>query len=86
MRRDSQESEKAVWVAANGQGLAKLSRNKLKPVDEDVLAEHLDARGERVLVCGPDVIGELVGEKVQPSVHVTVFNKLLEDRPPLWKR
>jgi hypothetical protein len=74
-----------VWIGASGEGLMKLSRNKLVVADPEIKAERIDARGE-LIVSSPDAIAISADGKEFKKLKVKAVEAIYKDRKPAWTR
>lgn len=72
-----------VFVGGAGAGLLKLARNKLVPVDPEINAERIDARGE-LIVSSPGAIAVSADGKEFKKLKVKAVEDLYKDRKPSW--
>lgn len=74
-----------VFVGAAENGLLKLVRNKLIPVDPEIKAERIEARGE-LLVSSPDALAVSSDGKDFKKLRVDLIAKLYKDHKPEWTK
>jgi len=74
-----------VFIGAAGAGLMKLKKNKLVPVDPELKAERIDARGE-LLVSSPDAIAISSDGKDFKKLKVKALEAIYKDRKPAWTK
>lgn len=74
-----------VFVGAAQEGLMKLVKNKLVPVDPELKAERIDARGE-LIVSSPDAIAASSDGKDFKKLRVKALEAVYKDRKPAWTK
>jgi hypothetical protein len=74
-----------VYVGGAGEGLLKLVRNKLVPVDPEIKAERIDARGE-LIVSSPGAVAVSADGKEFKRLRVKNVEELYKDRKPEWTK
>ena len=74
-----------VLVGGAQEGLLKLARNKLVPVDPEVKAERIDSRGELIASC-PDAVAVSADGKDFKRLRVKQVEDLYKDRKPAWTK
>jgi len=74
-----------VFVGAAGDGLLKLVRNKLVPVDLEINAERIDARGE-LIVSSPSAIAISSDGKEFKKLSVKKVETLYKDHKLSWTK
>ena len=76
-----------VWIGATSDGLIQLQGNRLVVKSAKASAEHLEARGDALLVSCPDFIAETKdGESFQHRTDAKAVLDLMAEHPPLWLR
>jgi hypothetical protein len=74
-----------VLVGAAQEGLKKLVKNKLVPVDPEIKAERIDSRGELIVSC-PDAVAVSDDGKDFKRLRVKQVEDLFKDIKPTWTK
>jgi len=74
-----------VLVGAAEEGLMKLVRNKLVPVDPEIKAERIDSRGE-LIVSTPEAIAISSDGKDFKRLRLKMLEAIFKDQKPTWTK